>query len=134
MRVNILQAVVTITTLALVANQPFEIALIAVGCARALTSALNLVLIRQIVHARTYLVPLQAILLAIAASAAAYTLGHMIPAAEIARAVATGSIFALLFYIGVRWLIFRDTDTLRLAHRVVGTRLKPLSRLLPALP
>ena len=134
MRVNLLQAVVTIATLALVMRQPFEVALIAVGCARAFTASLNLVLIRQIVHARTYLVPLQSILLATAAAAAAFTLGHLIPTVELARAIATGSIFALLFYIGMRWLIFRDADTLCLAHRVVGTRIKPLSRLLPALP
>ena len=133
MRVNILQAVVTIATLAFVADQRFEIALIAVGCARALTASLNLVLIRQIVHARTYLVPLQGVLLAIGAAATAFTFGQMIPAVEISRAIAMGCTFALIFYAGMRWLIFRDTDTLRLAHRVVGTRIKPLSRLLPAL-
>ncbi len=134
MRVNILQAIVTVATLALVMRQPFEVALIAIGCARAFTTSLNLILIRQIVHARTYLVPLQGVLLASAAAAAAFTLGRMIPAVELARAIATGGIFALLFYLALYCVIFRDTDTLRLAHRVVGTRLKPLSRLLPALP
>lgn len=133
MRVNILQAFVTIGTLALVMRLPFEVALISVGCARALTASLNLVLIRKIVHARTYLVPLQGIVLALTAAAFAYTIGHMLPTIEIARAIATGAIFAVVFYLGMRWFIFRDRDTLRLAHRVVGTRIKPLSRLLPAL-
>jgi hypothetical protein len=43
-------------------------------------------------------------------------------------------VFALIFYVGLRWLVFRDADTLRLAHRVAGQRLKLLSRLLPAAP
>lgn len=51
-----------------------------------------------------------------------------------ARAVAQGVVFALIFYGGLRWLVFRDADTLRLAHRITGQRTKLLSRLLPATP
>jgi hypothetical protein len=45
-------------------------------------------------------------------------------------------IFTVIFYAGLRWLIFRDEDTLRLAHRIAGARLKLLARFLPepALP
>ena len=34
----------------------------------------------------------------------------------------------------LRRLVFRDADTLRLAHRITGQRIKLLSRLLPATP
>jgi hypothetical protein len=39
-----------------------------------------------------------------------------------------------VFYLGLRALIFRDEDTLHLARRIVGNRLKLFTRLLPAQP
>ena len=42
--------------------------------------------------------------------------------------------FVAIFYAGVRWVVFRDPDTLRLAYRIAGHRLRVFNRLLPALP
>jgi hypothetical protein len=39
-----------------------------------------------------------------------------------------------MFYAGLRWVVFRDQDTLRLAYRIAGHRFKVLNLLLPALP
>jgi O-antigen/teichoic acid export membrane protein len=134
MRVNALQAVVTIATLALVAHQPLLVAVGAVGCARALTGAFNLLLLRSLVRPGTFRVPLQGAATALIGALAAFAASRLLPAPELARAVISGAIFTVLFYAGLRWVIFRDADTLRLAHRVTGTRIKPLNRLLPALP
>jgi len=134
LRVNALQAVVTLATLALVARQPLPVAILAIGAARALPTSLNLLLLRRIVPGRTYLVPLQGLLAALVAAAVALTATRALPVPEAARAVLSASLFALLFYAGLRWLVFRDRDTLHLAHRVVGARLSLLRRLLPALP
>jgi len=46
--------------------------------------------------------------------------------------VVQGLIFALVFYAGLRWLVFRDEDTLHLARRIAGQRIRILDRLLPA--
>ncbi len=134
MKVNALQAAITLGTLALVLRQPLPIAVLAVGAARALPASINLVLLRRIVPGRTYLVPLQGLLIAALAAFAALAASHRLPAPETARSLVEAVLFAVLFYLGLRWVIFRDTDTLRLAHRVAGTRIKALSRLLPALP
>jgi O-antigen/teichoic acid export membrane protein len=134
MRVNGLQAIVTVVTLLLVVRQPLPIAVLAVGIARALPASLNLLLLRRIVPGRTYLVPLQGLLFAILAALIGSELARILPLPELARTVVAAALFTLLFYAGVRWLILRDADTLRLAHRLVGSRIKFLRQLLPPLP
>jgi hypothetical protein len=132
--VNALQAVVTLITLALVVHQPLPIAVLAVGLARAVPASLNLLLLLRIVPARTYLLPLQSFLFATVAAMVARELAGLLLLPELARAAAAASIFTLLFYAGLRWHILRDADTLQLAHRIAGSRLKLLRQLLPPLP
>jgi hypothetical protein len=79
-------------------------------------------------------VPLQGALVAAFSCAVAYVWGSLMPLPGTARAGVEGLTFVLLFYAGLRWLVLRDRDTLHLAHRVAGHRVKLLSRLLPAVP
>lgn len=134
MKVNAVQAVITVATLALVIRQPLHIAVLAVGAARAIPASINLLLLRRIVPGRTYLVPLQGLLVAAASAAAAIAASRAIPSTELLRAIVAASIFSALFYLGMRCLVLRDADTLQLAHRIAGTRIRILHRLLPALP
>ena len=39
-----------------------------------------------------------------------------------------------MFYAGVRWVVLRDEDTLRIAYRLAGRRFKVVNVLLPAFP
>ena len=136
LKVNVLQAVVTLATLALVWRQPVETVLISVGSARCAVASLNLVLLRrrQLVPARTYLVPLQGAAVALAAFAVAFLWASVVPLPGIASTCAQVLVFGAVFYIGMRTLVFRDEDTLRLAHRIIGSRLRIFTRLLPAQP
>jgi hypothetical protein len=90
--------------------------------------------LRHIVPGHIYFVPLQSLLVAVGAALAALAIARSLPLPELARTAIAGLVFSLLFYAGVRWLIFRDADTLTLAHRLAGSRIKLLRRLLPALP
>ncbi len=130
-RVNVLQAIVTVATLVLVHRQAVEVVIVAVGLARSLVAALNLVLLRRIVPARTYRVPAVGALVAAVACAAGYLWSAWLPIPALPRFLASGMIFAVIFYAGLRWLVFRDADTLRFAHRIAGARLKLLARFLP---
>jgi len=130
-RVNVLQAIVTIAVLALVYRQRIEIVIAAVGASRSLVAALNLVLLRRIVPAGTYRVPVLGALVAALACAVGFAWSWWLPLPAFPRALASGLLFALIFYAGLRWLVFRDADTLHLAHRVAGARIKLLGRLLP---
>ena len=131
-RVNVLQAIVTIGTLALVHRERVEIVIVAVGAARSVVAAVNLLLLRGLVPAHTWRVPALGALVAAVGCAAGYVWSSWLPQPAFPRVLASGLIFAVIFYAGLRWLIFRDADTLRLAHRVAGARLKVLARLLPA--
>jgi O-antigen/teichoic acid export membrane protein len=131
---NALQAIATITTLVLVYRQPVEIVIIAVGGIRAAMASLNLVALRRLVPAGSYRVPFQGALIAGLSYIAAHGWSALLPLPLAARAVVQGLSFAVFFYAGLRWLVLRDEDTLRLMHRLVGTRIKLLNRLLPALP
>jgi O-antigen/teichoic acid export membrane protein len=134
MRVNAVQAVATIATLILVMRQSLPVAIIAVGVARALTSAFNLVLLRRIVSVQTYLVPLQGVFVSAVAVAVAFAVAKVLPVPELPRAVVASVLFTALFYAGFRWVVLRDRDTLHLAHRITGHRARLLSRLLPPTP
>jgi O-antigen/teichoic acid export membrane protein len=131
-RVNVLQAIVTIGTLALVHRQRVEVVIVAVGAARSLVAALKLLLLRSIVPAHTYRVPFLGALVSVVGCVAGYLWSSALPLSPLLRAVAGEAIFAAIFYAGLRWLIFRDEDTLHLARRIAGSRLKPLARFLPA--
>lgn len=133
-KVNIAQAVVTLAALALVWRQPVEMVLAVVGGARCCVAAFNLVLLRELLPARTYRVPALSAAISLLSCAAAFAWSSLLPLPPLARAVAAMLSFGLLFYIGVRCLVFRDADTLHLARRIVGTRLGFLHRLLPAPP
>ncbi len=135
-RVNLLQALVTIATLALVHRQRVEVVIVAVGLARSLVASVNLLLLRGIVPAHTFRVPLLGALVAGVGCAAALAWTSWLPLPALPRTIVSGLIFTAIFYAGLRWLIFRDQDTLRLARRVAGPRFKFLARLIPepALP
>ena len=132
MRVNVLQAVVTLAVLALVHRQPVASAILAVGAARAAVAALNLIAFRRIVPAGSGRVPLHGAFVGALACALASVCGPLLPLPAAACAVVQGLVFALVFYAGLRWLVFRDADTLHLARRIAGQRIKVLSLLLPA--
>jgi O-antigen/teichoic acid export membrane protein len=134
MKLNAVQAVVTLTVLVLVRQQPVEVVILFVGAVRAAIASFSLVLVHPLVPVGSFRVPLQGALVATFSCAIAYAWGSLIPLAGTARAAVEGLTFILLFYAGLRWLVLRDRDTLHLAHRVVGHRVKLLSRLLPAVP
>jgi O-antigen/teichoic acid export membrane protein len=135
-RVNVLQAVLTIATLALVREQRVEIVIAAVGGVRSAVAAINLLLLRRAVPAGAFRVAFLGALTAVVGCAAAYAWSVRLPLPPFAQALASALLFSAIFYAGLRWLVFRDEDTLRLAHRVAGTRLKLPPWLLPtpALP
>jgi O-antigen/teichoic acid export membrane protein len=133
-KVNIVQAIITLVTLALVHRQPVEIVLAVVGGARSAVAAFNLVLLRRLVPPHTYRVPMLGFGISAMSCAMAWLGVTWLPLDHVARAIATALIYAIIFYAGLRWLVFRDPDTLRLMHRFAGARIKVLNRLLPALP
>jgi O-antigen/teichoic acid export membrane protein len=133
-KVNIAQAIITLVTLALVHRQPVEIVLAVVGGARSAVAAFNLVLLRRLLPALTYRVPTLSLGIGAMSCATAWLGSTWAPLNGVAHAITAALIFALIFYVGLRWLVFRDEDTLRLIHRLAGSRIKLLNRLLPALP
>ena len=102
-----------------------------VGAVRAAIVSFSLVLVRPLVPVGSYRVPLQGALVAAFSCAIAYAWGLLVPLPGTARAAVEGLTFVLLFYVGLRWLVLRDRDTLHLAHRLTGTRARFFSRLLP---
>jgi O-antigen/teichoic acid export membrane protein len=134
MKINILQAIATIVALVLVRQQSVEVVIVAVGGVRAAVASLNLLALRPLVTRGTYRVPLQSALLGAIGCALAYSWVSVAPLPPVAQLILQTATFALLFYVGVRWIVFRDHDTLHLAHRIAGNRVRFLSRLLPPLP
>jgi O-antigen/teichoic acid export membrane protein len=134
MKLNAVQTVMTLTVLVLVRQQTVEVVILFVGAVRAAIASFSLVLVRPLVPVGSYRVPLQGALVAAFSCAIAYAWGLLVPLPGTARAAVEGLSFVLLFYVGLRWLVLRDRDTLHLAHRVAGHRVKLLSRLLPAVP
>lgn len=133
-RVNILQAAATITTIALVHREPVETVLLAVGSVRAAIASLNLLLLRKLVPARTGLVPMQAALVAALSLGGAWACGVFLPLPQPAAVVLAALVFTGLFSAGMRCLVFRDEDTLRLAHRIAGRSSRFFTWLLPRQP
>jgi O-antigen/teichoic acid export membrane protein len=131
MKLNAVQAVVTLAVLVLVRQQPVEVVILFVGTVRAAIASFSLVLVRPLVPVGSYRVPLQNALVAAFGYAIAYAWGSLMPLLGTARAAVEGVTFVLLFYAGLRWFVLRDRDTLHLAHRLTGTRARFLSRLLP---
>jgi O-antigen/teichoic acid export membrane protein len=134
MKLNAVQAVVTLVVLSLVSQQPVEVVILSVGALRAAIASFSLILVRPLVPVGSYRVPLQGALVAAFSCAIAYAWGLLVPFPGTARAAIEGLTFIFLFYAGLRWLVLRDRDTLHLAHRIAGHRVKLLSRLLPAVP
>ncbi len=128
--VNALQAVVTLVVIWFVHDQELLPAVAAIVCARAGVSSLNLVLLARIAAPGTYRVPLQAALLAGLAVVPWFWLD--LPLSPVARLLLKGGVFAVIYYVGLRWVVLRDSDTLQLAHRLTGSG--ALARLLPPLP
>jgi hypothetical protein len=131
MKLNAVQAAVTLAVLVLVRQQPVEVVILFVGTARVAIASVNLVLVRPLVPVGSYRVPLQGVLVAAFSCAIAYAWGLLVPLPGTARAAVEGLSFVLLFYAGLRWLVLRDRDTLHLAHRLTGTRARFFSRFLP---
>jgi hypothetical protein len=55
-----------------------------------------------------------------------------LPAGAVPRALVQTTLFVLLFTAGLRWLLFRDRDTLHIAHRMASGRLRFCARFLPS--
>lgn len=134
MAVNVLQAGATLTALALVHRQPLETVLLVVGVTRAGVASLNLWLLRRALPAQSYGVPLLGVFVGLLSGGIAHAWGSSLPLPATARAVVQGVGFAALFYAGMRWLVLRDVDLLRLAHRLAGQRSRLVARLLPPVP
>ncbi len=134
MKINVLQAVTTVATLVLVRRQSVEVVIVAVGSVRAAVASLNLLALRPLVPRGSYRVPLQSALLGALGCAFAYSWISVAQLPPIAQLIVQTATFALLFYLGLRWVVLRDRDTLHLAHRIAGNRIRFLSRLLPPLP
>jgi O-antigen/teichoic acid export membrane protein len=131
MKLNAVQAAVTLAVLVLVRQQTVEVVILFIGTFRAAIASFSLVLVRPLVPVGSYRVPLQGALVAAFSCAIAYAWGLLMPLPGTARAAVEGLTFVLLFYVGLRWLVLRDRDTLHLAHRLTGTRARFFSRLLP---
>lgn len=126
MRINGVQAVATLATLALFHGAPVATVLIALGAVRSGVSAFNLVLLRPLLPAGTYRVPLLAALVGLASWGVAAASAALLSLPAVALAL----VFSAVFYAGVRWLVFRDADTLYVVRRLAGGGV--LGRLLPA--
>jgi O-antigen/teichoic acid export membrane protein len=131
MKLNAVQAVVTLAVLVLVRQQPVEVVILFVGAVRGAIASFSVALLRPLVPVGSYRVPLQGALVAAFSCAIAYAWGSLVPLPGSARPAIEGVTFVLLFYAGLRWLVLRDRDTLHLAHRLTGTRARFLSWLLP---
>ena len=131
-KVNVLQVVATLATLALVWRQPVETVLIAVGSTRCAVAAINLILLRRLVPARTYHVPLQGVAIGLIGCAAAFLWSSMLRMHGIASVFAQLLIFGAVFYFGMRCLICRDTDIAIILRRLTGARSRAFGWLLPA--
>jgi len=134
MKINVVQAVATITTFVLVRRQPVEVVIASVGGVRAAVASLNLLALRPLVPAGSYWVPFQGALLGILSCGVAYSWVSALPLPAAARALLQIASFAVVFCMGLRWVVFRDRDTLHLAHRIAGGRARLLSWLLPRPP
>ncbi|MFO0969281.1 MAG: oligosaccharide flippase family protein [Gemmataceae bacterium] len=128
---NVLQASVTLGAIWLVHEAPLLTAVTVVVTARAVVASLSLLLLAPLVAPGAFRVPLQAALLA-ACAAGPWLLLEPLPLPALARLLVQGSAFALAYYLGLRWVVLRDGDMLRLAHRLAGRG--AASRLLPPLP
>ena len=133
-KLNAVQAIATVATFAVVYEERLEIVIAAVGLVRSAVASLNLALLRTLVPQLGFGVPLQGALVALLSCAIAHTWGSALLLPPTARAVVQGLSFALLFYAGLRWVVFRDRDTLHLAHRITGSRAPLFARLLPPAP
>ena len=133
-KVNIAQAIATVLTFALVYRQPIEIVVAAVGGVRAVVAACNLGLLRPLVPPRSYRVPLHAALVGALSCVLAHGWSRVVLLPPTALAAVQGLSFALLFYAGLRWIVLRDHDTLRIAHRITSDRARLFARLLPSAP
>lgn len=134
MKINILQAVATVTTLVVVWRQPVEVVIASAGGVRAAVASLNLLALRPLVPAGSYRVPAQGALLGVLSCGFAHAWVSALPLPAAASALLQFASFAAVFYAGLRLIVFRDTDTLHIAHRIAGGRARLLSRLLPRLP
>jgi hypothetical protein len=134
MKLNVVQAIATVVTFAVVQRQSVEVVVAAVGGVRAAVASLNLLLLRPLVPARSYRVPLHGASVALLACVVAQSWGALLPLPDTARALVQGFAFAVLFYVGLRFVVLRDRDTLHLAHRITENRAPFFARLLPPAP
>ena len=133
-RVNSIQAVATLATLALVWSQPVAIVIVAVGLIRSAVAALNLVALRPLVPPGTYRVPLLAALTALFGCVAARAFGLLYPFPIPVGLAFQGLIFASIFCFGLRWVLLHDADIAAIIRRLAGSRAKAVGWLLPAMP
>jgi hypothetical protein len=132
--VNILQAVGTLGTLALVYRMPVETVLVSVGAVRCAIAACNLALLAPMLPRGSYRVPVEGALIAAAGVICAQAVGGVVAMPGWARGLVVVGVFGAVFAVGGRWLLARDVDSLRIAHRIVAGRLGFLARFLPARP
>jgi hypothetical protein len=95
---------------------------------------MNLVQLAPVLPRGTYLVPLQGAVTSLAAVVAGFGVSELVPAPALVKGASALIVFGLIFAVGARWLVARDSDTLRIAHRIVAGRLGFLARLLPPAP
>lgn len=133
-KVNVLQAVATLTTLWLVRNEPAHVLILSVGAVRCAVASINLVQLAPVLPRGTYLVPLQGAVTSLAAAVAGFGVSELLPAPPLLKGGVALAVFGIVFSVGARWLVARDSDTLRIAHRIVAGRLGFLARLLPPSP
>jgi O-antigen/teichoic acid export membrane protein len=131
MKLNVLQAVATLAMLAFVRHESIEVVVLSVLSVRAAIASLNLVLLRGLLPAGSYRVPMQAVLIGASSYALASLWGSLLPLDNAARAAVEAVSYAVLFYAGLRWLVLRDRDTLHLAHRITGRQPRLLAWVLP---
>jgi O-antigen/teichoic acid export membrane protein len=128
---NLLQVVATLGTLWAVHLQSLPKVLIAVGVARAAVATLSFVPLARFLPGERCLTPVRGLAVSLVASAIAWAWAQWLPIPRLPRIILESLAFVVAFYLGLRWFVLRDGDTLMLAHRLAGARFS--SWLLPPL-
>lgn len=128
--VNVTQALVTLLSLYLGRNLPLVWILLIVGINRSLVAAINLVLIRRMLLPGTWRGPLWALGAGLAGYLGGATAG-LLGSTPLNRLLLQAGGLGVFFWLGARWLFAQDCELGRIAHKLVGRRMRLPAWVLP---
>jgi hypothetical protein len=132
--VNIIQASVTLAALALSWRWDMKGVIMAVGFSRAIVSSFNLWVIRRIVAPGAFHSALSGFFVAAASAGLAFWVRTLLQIEGPWGLLAAFGLYAVLFYTGFRTCVLRDSDLLRMAHRLIPPHWRGVARILPSQP